>query len=71
MIDKPTIARIMDSTKIEEVVSRIRHAQKARHQLCRTCVLSITIPIHPSPCLQREASAIALLAARAEMPSTS
>ena len=36
MIDKPTIARIMDSTKIEEVVSEFCHAQEARHQLCRT-----------------------------------
>ncbi len=70
MIDKPTIARIMDSTKIEEVVSRLSRSRSEASTMSDS-VLSITIPILLSPCLQPEVSAIALLAARAEMPSTS
>lgn len=70
MIDKPTIARIMDSTKIEEVVSEFVTLKSAASTMS-ACVLSTTIPIHPSPFLLRVASAIALPAERAAMPSTS
>lgn len=70
MIDKPTIARIMDSTKIEEVVSEFVTLKSVASTMS-ACVLSITIPIHRSPFRQPEAFAAALPAERAATPSTS
>lgn len=70
MIDKPTIARIMDSTKIEEVVSEFVTLKKRGINYVGLCPFH-NDSIHPSPFLLRVASAIALPVARVEMPSTS
>ena len=70
MIDKPTIARIMDSTKIEEVVSEFVTLKSAASTMS-ACVLSITIPIRRSPFRQPEASVTALPVERVAMPSIS
>ena len=70
MIDKPTIARIMDATKIEEVVSEFVTLKKRGVNYIGLCPF-ITTPIRLSPCRLPEASAIALLVARVAMRSTS
>ena len=69
MIDKPTIARIMDSTKIEEVVSEFVTLKKRGINYVGLCPFHNDS--HPSPFLLRVASATALPVARVETPSTS
>ena len=70
MIDKPTIARIMDSTKIEEVVSEFVTLKKRGINYIGLCPFH-NDSIRRSPFRQPEASATALPAARVETPSTS
>ncbi len=83
MIDRPTIAKIMDATKIEEVVSEFVTLKKRginyvglcpfhndSASIMSACVLFITIPIHLSPYLQQEVSVIALPVEREAMQST-
>ena len=70
MIDRPTIAKIMDATKIEEVVSEFVTLKKSVASIMSACVLFITIPIHLSPYLQQEVSVIALPVEREAMQST-
>lgn len=69
MIDRPTIAKIMDATKIEEVVSEFVTLKKRGINYVGLCPF-ITIPIHLSPYLQQEVSVIALPAEREAMQST-
>ena len=70
MIDKPTIARIMDATKIEEVVSEFVTLKKRGVNYIGLCPFHNDS--HPSFSVSpTRGSAIALLVAKVAMRSTS
>lgn len=70
MIDKPTIARIMDATNIVDVVSEFVSLKKRGVNYIGLC-LSIMIRILPSLSRPHAASAIVSPVEREATPSTS
>ena len=70
MIDRPTIAKIMDATKIEEVVSEFVTLKKRGINYVGLCPFHNDSNPSFSPYLQQEVSVIALPVEREAMQST-